>query len=365
MADTKIDTSCFIGKIVKIKEDNCFTEQFAGVLGEVLDITEKDYINSKYFAVVNWEKPINGLTYTYNHNGTKYNNVYEISLRCLEIVENIYDYTKELTLKLSNEILSKNTIIPKIKENIYEKGEIKMNNIDYYIGKRVKVKEDSFAKNSFKDTEGKILNMEEIITNEEKLKIATIEWEIPIPNLTHIGGVDGIKYYNIYALPLRDLEIIDDIEVRKLEPIINIGIDGVELNLKKGDNNMNNVDKLIEVYHNKKMLELERYEMDKKQEILENDEINCCIEETRKKISQLMNCDVEDVDLGVKISGYITPETNELLNDLKIEVAKKEVDIKNICNETKALMKIADTFDEKIKILMDYDILDKKTKRLK
>lgn len=252
MADTKIDTSCFIGKIVKIKEDNCFTEQFAGVLGEVLDITEKDYINSKYFAVVNWEKPINGLTYIYNHNGTKYNNVYEISLRCLEIVENIYDYTKELTLKLSNEILSKNTIIPKIKENIYEKGEIKMNNID----------------------------------------------------------------------------------------------------------------ELMQIYFAKRIKEFDEYKEEEIKKIKENDEVQQLLEEFKINLCQLKKIEMED--MNVEIDGItLTDESLEKFDILDEEINQKREKLTLLCNEVKALFKIADTYEEKMKILMDYDIIDKKTKRLK
>ena len=139
-----------------------------------------------------------------------------------------------------------------------------------------------------------------------------------------------------------------------------------ESDLYKNDENSannikeeNNMLKILENYQIKKETEIEN-KYDKQLKDLENsDPVTLLLKETEESIKEMLNS--ENVRLVINSDVFeFTKETvnkrNEIINTIREEKQKLRTKI----SEIKSLLELAPNYEEKLQILRDYDIMDKK-----
>lgn len=123
----------------------------------------------------------------------------------------------------------------------------------------------------------------------------------------------------------------------------------------------NNMLKILEIYKDKKEKEIE-IKYNKQLEALENnDPVTLLIKETEEAIKEMLNS--ENVRLIISSDVFeFTQETldkrKEIIDTIKTEKAKIKAQIEEIT----ALLEFAPNYEESTKILLAYDIIDKKGK---
>lgn len=121
----------------------------------------------------------------------------------------------------------------------------------------------------------------------------------------------------------------------------------------------NNMLKILEIYKDKKEKEIE-IKYDKQLKDLENnDPVTLLIKETEEAIKEMLNS--ENIRLFINSDVFeFTQETldkrKEIIDTIKTEKAKIKAQIEEIT----ALLELAPNYEEKMQILRDYGIIDKK-----
>lgn len=117
--------------------------------------------------------------------------------------------------------------------------------------------------------------------------------------------------------------------------------------------------KILEIYKDKKVKEIEQKYDEQLKELEENDPVKVYLKQAEETIKEMLN--VEDITLCIN-SPYVglTQETIDAKNKIieTIRNGKREIDDK--IKEIEALLELAPGYEEKIKILRDYEIIDKK-----
>ena len=117
--------------------------------------------------------------------------------------------------------------------------------------------------------------------------------------------------------------------------------------------------KILEIYKNKKEKEIEQKYDEQLKELEENDPVRVYLRQAEDTIKEMLN--VEDVTLCIN-SPYVelTQETVDAKNKIIETIRNKKRELNNRIKEIEALLEIAPGYEEKIKILRDYEIIDKK-----
>lgn len=141
------------------------------------------------------------------------------------------------------------------------------------------------------------------------------------------------------------------------EPATNYSYKWVESMRKNME--VKDMSKILEIYKNKKVKEIEqKYDVQLK-ELEENDPVKVYLIQAEETIKEMLN--VEDVTLCIN-SPYseFTQETIDAKNKIIETIRNEKREIDNKIKEIEALLEIAPGYEEKIKILRDYGIIDKK-----
>lgn len=127
-------------------------------------------------------------------------------------------------------------------------------------------------------------------------------------------------------------------------------------------NKKENTMKILELYQ-EKQTKLIEHKYDKKlEELEENDELQVYLKQAAEIVKDLMELkDEEKVQIEV-VSAYInlTPKTIQKREEIIKLIRKEKDELKNKITEIQALLELAPNYEEKIKILRDYEIIDKK-----
>lgn len=123
----------------------------------------------------------------------------------------------------------------------------------------------------------------------------------------------------------------------------------------------NNMFKILEIYKEKKTREIEQKYDEQLLELECNDPVHTLVKETEEKLKEMLNSD--------KVLLVLNSDTMELTQET-IEKRKKIIDIihqekeelNNVIKEIEALLEFAPNYEESTKILLAYDIIDKKRK---
>lgn len=139
-----------------------------------------------------------------------------------------------------------------------------------------------------------------------------------------------------------------------------------KLKNNEGENNM----KILEIYEERTKTNIMKEYIKNTDEIKENDIFTQFAKNTKKQFEELYKNEYNELEekaefsLNVNFDLY-SKETNEKLEELSNTKNTKLKELKNIIEEIEALLELAPNYEEQIKILKNYDIIDKKTGKLK
>lgn len=124
----------------------------------------------------------------------------------------------------------------------------------------------------------------------------------------------------------------------------------------------NNMLKILEIYKEKKTREIEQ-KYDKQLEDLEfNDPVTVYLHQAENTIKEILKTE-EDVSLVITSNLVeFTPETLEKRKEIIDTIYKEKKELNNVIEEIEALLEFAPNYEESTKILLAYDIIDKKGK---
>lgn len=154
---------------------------------------------------------------------------------------------------------------------------------------------------------------------------------------------------NINIIPVLDEKITNETNLQNIS-IENINMEG------------NNMLKILEIYKEKKTREIEQ-KYDKQLEDLEfNDPVSVYLHQAENTIKEILKTE-EDVRLIINSNLVeFTQETLEKMKEIKDTIYKEKKELNNVIKEIEALLEFAPNYEESTKILLAYDIIDKKGK---
>lgn len=184
-----------------------------------------------------------------------------------------------------------------------------------------------------------------------------------------------MDYVREYKLPMKLLyPIVDkvvviyyDAECRKIDSkyLIEWKYSAVSWNeAKKQCNLKNNKEekdmlKILEIYGNKQIKKIEQKYDKQLKDIEKNDPISVYLKQTEEAIKEMLNSDNVSLVLNSDTMEF-TQETvdkkREIIDTIRTEKAKIKAQIEEIT----ALLELAPNYEEKLQILRDYGIIDKK-----
>lgn len=123
----------------------------------------------------------------------------------------------------------------------------------------------------------------------------------------------------------------------------------------------NNMLKILEIYKEKKTREIEHKYDEQLLELECNDPINAVIEEAEEKLREMLETDKVMISVNSDTVN-LTPETIEKRKAIIDIIHKEKEELNNVIREIEALLEFAPNYEESTKILLAYDIIDKKGK---
>lgn len=151
---------------------------------------------------------------------------------------------------------------------------------------------------------------------------------------------------NINIIPVLDEKITNETNLQ------NISIENINME-------ENNMLKILEIYKEKKTKEIEQKYDEQLLELECNDPISVYLKQTEEAIKEMLNSENVKLIINSDVVEF-TKETidkrNEIINTIRTEKAK----IKAQIEEIEALLELAPNYEEKLQILRDYGIIDKK-----
>lgn len=148
----------------------------------------------------------------------------------------------------------------------------------------------------------------------------------------------------------------------------NIKIPSLNNNINKKEKN--GMLKILEIYEEKQTRIIE-HEYDKQiEEIEQNDPVRVYLEQVSETLKEMLG---EEATKAIEFcfpsnctvnSKVFTPETIEKRNEIIKIIKDKKQELEDKIHEIQALLDLAPNYEEKIQILRDYGIMDKKTNKI-
>lgn len=123
----------------------------------------------------------------------------------------------------------------------------------------------------------------------------------------------------------------------------------------------NDMLKILEIYKEKKTKEIEQKYDEQLLELECNDPINAVIEEAEEKLREMLETDKVMISVNSDTVN-LTPETIDKRKAIIDIIHKEKEELNNVIREIEALLEFAPNYEESTKILLAYDIIDKKGK---
>lgn len=141
------------------------------------------------------------------------------------------------------------------------------------------------------------------------------------------------------------------------ETLTTIKLDANKVNFIKGDNKMD----ILDLYEKRKIkLIIDEYSKAEK-EVKKEDEIQSIILEMTDQVNTILKNQNKKITYEFE-PNLITLETEIKIDKLKDKRHEELEELRSTLDEIRALFELTDDYNERIKILKNYDILDKKGK---
>ena len=184
----------------------------------------------------------------------------------------------------------------------------------------------------------------------------------------------GSEQYQIYRIKQaehlwwkkNEIEFATNVKLRydtTTESILNeittttIKLDANKITLTKGKNKMD----ILDVYKERKRKALDKELLDAKENVKKEDEIQKIIIEMTNQVNTILENEGSDTRYESHPNLY-TSKTEAKLNELNDKYHEQIEELRSTLDEIRALFELTDDYNERIKILKNYDILDKKGK---
>lgn len=136
---------------------------------------------------------------------------------------------------------------------------------------------------------------------------------------------------------------------------------GMNFEFKEEGNNMNKIEKILEIYRKKSMAKID-FDCDNDIKFIrETSDLYLMLEKLKKQAEKefcKIYPNIENSQDYFYINIKATPEINEQV-EKRIQERDEEIDkLNKIIEEAKSLLAIADLFEEKMDILKSYEIVD-------
>ena len=163
-----------------------------------------------------------------------------------------------------------------------------------------------------------------------------------------------IKYLISYDLLRKNINIMPvlDEKITKETNLQNISIG----NINKEEKDML---KILEIYKEKKTREIENKYDEQLLELECNDPVNTLVKETEEKLKEMLNSDNVLLVLNSDTMEF-TQETIEKRKKIIDIIHQEKKELNDVIKEIESLLELAPNYEEKLQILRDYGIIDKK-----
>lgn len=200
-----------------------------------------------------------------------------------------------------------------------------------------------------------------------KLERSTQTLDIPKNDIAHaliiIKGVENSDWKE------SELELTSNVKLRYAETDINVPeADSTvwvkltkELTKQNKTNKEENIMDILDLYEERKLKSIREEYSESKKSVEKDDEIQKIIIEMTNQVNTILENQGTEARYAHRPSLY-TPETVEKLDELDKKRCEEIEKLRSTLEEIRALFEMTDDYHERIKILKDYDILDKKGK---
>ena len=124
---------------------------------------------------------------------------------------------------------------------------------------------------------------------------------------------------------------------------------------------------ILDLYKERKDFKIKNDFLINKDKILEEDEIQKIFKEMIEQVNVILENEGSkpvDMELPIQYKEFRTAKTNEKLNKLEADRDRLLDKVYSDYEEVKALLSMTNDYQEQIKILKNYGIIDKKTNKL-
>lgn len=193
-----------------------------------------------------------------------------------------------------------------------------------------------------------IMKAEHVLWKEDELELTSdvkLRYEGTVVNIDDINDIaeTNSEFLNQYAKKLiKECEV----KINKLNDEINEEEEEMQI---------------LDLYEEKRVKALEEELLEAKAKVKEEDEIQNIILEMTSQVNTILKNQGRKTIYEFK-PNLITLETEAKLDELEEKHHKQIEELRSTLREIRALFELTDDYNERIKILKNYDILDKKGK---
>lgn len=213
----------------------------------------------------------------------------------------------------------------------------------------------------------KEMEMQPFSENLYKLERSTQTLDIPKNDIAYALSI--IKGVENSVWKESELELTSNVKLRYAETDINVPdytsivLDEMGRNLLKLKNKVKeeNIMDILDLYEERKLKSIREEYSESEKNVKENDEIQKIIIEMTNQVNTILENQGTEARYTHLPSLY-TPETVEKLDELGKKRCETIEKLRSTLEEIRALFEMTDDYHERIKILKDYNILDKKGK---
>ena len=194
---------------------------------------------------------------------------------------------------------------------------------------------------------------------EEKYKDYCKEQKISVQTTIHTF-MNEVNCYACYDISSRQISFKNKEDLVFLKQRVVLDWSDVENFFRKPQKEKEiNMLKLLEMYKGKKIKEIEEKYDKQIHEIESNDAAQIFIEQAEQSLKVILNTENLKIVLNSDVLEY-TQETIDAKNKIVDMIRKEKNELNIVIDEISALLELASDFEQKMKILRDYGIIDKK-----